>query len=254
MAVAVLIAATIISYPLFIKKMLADATVSRAVAAYLPYNASLKETYQHVKEKQQIFDAAKAPTIEQYLSLGFSWKGLADEMRNAVLVKNHANSDSGSLTPEDNRVLILFNHRALDIYEAAIKKFKKTNSIVYLNAGNAWRDLGRLEDNNLADYEKAEKRYLQMLELDAGDPNNHLVLIELYKKELQKPEAFIKAQYDKASKTVLNQFPIAISFAAYVRELGEYDKAMEFYQALYKAAPRPEFKRAIEEIKIEMKK
>lgn len=253
-AIAVLIVATIISYPLVIKKTMANLAMNRLVNSYERYNINLVDTYKHVMDKQKIFDSAKTPTAEQYLSLAFSWKGLTDEVRNAILTKYNGQPNQEEMTKEENRVLSLLNRRALNIYEAAIKKFKKTNSIVYLNAGNAWRDLGHLENNSLADYEMAEKRYLQALELDAGDPNNHLLLIELYKKELQKPEAFIKARYDKASKTVLNQFPIAISFAAYVRELGQYEKALEFYQALYQAAPRPEFKRAIEEIKLEMQK
>ncbi len=250
--IAILIVATAITYPLFIKQMLADATVSRVIAVYAPYNSNLREAYQHVLEKQKIFDETKEPTVEQHLSLGFNWKSLGDEVRNAILVKYRLEPDPEGMAKEE-LILGLFQHRALDVYEGGIKKFKKINSILYLNAGNVWRDLGHLE-NNMADYEKAEKRYLQALELDSGDPNNHLILIELYKNELKKPEAFIKSRYDKASKTVVNNIPIAISFAAYVRGLGQYEKALEFYQALYDALKRPEYKRAIEEIKVEMLK
>ncbi len=221
-SIIALVVLGVISYPLFFKKMIANAQMAGIVAKAAATNPQVTDMYAHVMQKQATFDKNKNNGVEQYLSLAFSWKSLADQIKNPVIYQ-----------------------RALDVYEAGILKFNKTNSLLYINAAQIYRQFGN--------YEMAEKRYLQALQLDPGDTTTQLTLIDLYKKDMKKPVEFVKARYQLASKTVLNQFPIANSFAVYLRELGEYDKALTFYQALYQADPRPEFKVAIQELEAAIK-
>ena len=254
-AVAILTVATVIAYPLFIKKMMADAAVARIVEVYTWQNQELKGMYQHVIEKEKTFNKSKKDDVAQYLSLALSWKSVADQIKGMVIIKNGNNEEV--LKKEMEETAIIIYNRAIAVYEAGIRKFKKTNSILYINSANILREIAPYygsETEKLAIYEKIEKRYLQALELDPGDAITHLASIDFYKKELKKPEAFVKARYELASKRVLNEIPIAISFAEYVRSLGQYEKALEFYEALYEVSPRFEFKQAIDEIKIEIKK
>lgn len=200
-----------------------EATLRTLAENYAKTNPIVLELYQKAHDKGAAYAHDGKITIEEYLSLGFLWKSVADQTKDMV-----------------------FYTKAINTYEEAIKTYKKTNVLFYANVASIYREI--------KNYEMAEKRYLQALELTPGDYVLQLTLIDLYRREMNKSVAEIKARYDLASKRVLNQFPIANSFAGYLREIGEYERSLEFYKVLYESDPRLEFKRAILELEAELKK
>ena len=210
-------------YFAFLKGYLAEAHLRDLAEKYALTNPVVKELYLKARDKEAAYKKDGKLTVEEYLSIGFGWKSVADQTKD-----------------------LAFYNKALAAYEGGIKTYKKTNSLFYMNAANLYREL--------KNFEMAEKRYLQALELTPGDHALHLTLIDMYRHEMNKSVVEVKARYELASKQVLNQFPIANSFAGYLRSIGEYARALEFYKVLYESAPRPEFKQAIIELEAELKK
>lgn len=212
----------VIVYFAFLKGYWAEAKLHSLAIKYAATNPIVKELYQDAHDKEAADKKDGKVTVAEYLSMGFVWKSVADQTKDMA-----------------------FYNKAIEAYEGGIRTYKKENVLFYENVAGIYREL--------KNYDMAEKRYLQAAEITPGDYTLQLTLIDLYRHEMKKPVAEIKARYELASKRVLSQFPIANSFAGYLREIGEYQKSLEFYKVLYKAAPRPEFKRAIDELEAQIK-
>lgn len=113
--------------------------------------------------------------IVNYFDLGLAWKSLADRTKN----KEHYRS-------------------ALLVYEAGIKKTAGKNTIFFNNAGHM--------AEYLEDYNLAEQYYRQAINVDSGDFNNYVNLIELYQYKLKKSKPEIMAVFDEAlAKVITNR-------------------------------------------------
>lgn len=123
-----------------------------------------------------------------------------------------------------------------EAYEKAISEFKKAVAISegkvwipFLNLGNTYRTMG---DNKLA-----EEAYNKALEISNGDVSIYLAQIDFYRYGLKKANAEIKNLYKEALVKTYENSNLVMSYAAFLRDIGEYSESLKYYEALLKSYP-----------------
>ncbi len=163
-----------------------------------------KRDYEKIVERKD--KIKKDPQdIVQYTGLAFSWKSIGDTLNDKKYYK-----------------------KALEWALEGLDRSPR-HAILNMNTGNLYREL--------SEYEKAEKYYRKAIESAPGDPQMYLALIDLYKYNLKKPEAEIVKVYQDGLARLINTLPLLNSFAAYLRDTGQRERAFDFYKELAKAVP-----------------
>lgn len=190
------------------------------MAKMLSSDERTKRDYAKILEREEKLED-NAEDVAQYTGLAFSWKVIGD-------------------TLNDKK----YYYKALLVAEEGLDRFPR-HAILNMNAGNLYKELGQ--------YEKAEKKYRKAVEAAPGDPQTYLLLIELYKYSMKKSEAEIVKVYQDALSRLVNTLPLLNSFAAYLRDTGQKQRALEFYRELSKALPDNQpYKLAIDELEKEV--
>jgi tetratricopeptide (TPR) repeat protein len=156
-------------------------------------------------------------TTYNYVQAAFYWKTIAD------------------VTKEE-----MFYQRALDTYLLAIKKAEKS-SVVYTSAGNIYRILKNPS--------KAEEMYRMALEMTPGEAELYIRLAELYRYDMNKSVDDVLKIYEEGMKKIVAPAPLLISKAAYLRDVGKKDEAMEIFEYLYAETGNEIYHDEIEDIK-----
>jgi len=174
-------------------------------AKLLLANPNTKDSYEliqkrtkEIKEDSENYDA--------YMSLGFNWKSI------------------GEATKDDK-----YLWRAIDAYSEVIKKWGPTAYLPFLNRANTYILLG--------EYNRAEDDLKLSIELDPGEQNLPVALADLYKNYLNKSDEEIRAVYETAMDRVVGGGNIVNSYAGYLKEVGDYEKSLQYYKSLEKAFP-----------------
>ena len=186
----------------------------------LASNDSTKRDFERILEREKKLKD-NPQDVEQYTGLAFNWKSIAD-------------------TLNDKK----FYEKALEAAIEGLDRFPR-HAVLNMNAGNLYKELGKYED--------AEKRFRKAIESAPGDPQTYLLLIDLYKYNLKKSETEIVKVYQEGLSRLVNTLPLLNSFAAYLRDTGQKQRALEFYRELSKALPdNKAYKIAIEELEKDM--
>jgi tetratricopeptide (TPR) repeat protein len=133
--------------------------------------------------------------------------------------------------------------KAIDFFERADRVSEYKFWIPLLNIGNVYKVIG--------DYEKANNYYDRALEItNNSEYNIYLAKIDLYLYHLEKSEVEMKSLYEEAIKNLAENAPIYTKYAAYLREIGDYDNALAYYQILSEKYPDNQgYKDRINELK-----
>lgn len=189
-------------------------------AAKLLSDERTKRDYEKILERRE--NLRKDPRdIAQYTGLAFNWKSIGD-------------------TLNDKK----YYQQALEWALEGLDRLPR-HAILNMNTGNLYKELD--------EYEKAEKYYRKAIESAPGDPQTYLLLVDLYKYNLKKPEAEIVKVYQDGLSRLLNTLPLLNSFAAYLRDTGQKQRALDFYRELTKAVPdNQSYKQTIAELEKEI--
>ncbi len=132
-------------------------------------------------------------------------------------------------------------YKAIDSYKKALE-VSKEKSLVYLNLGNTYR--------LVKDYNSAEKAYNKALEILPSEDSAYLAKIEMYRYELKKSNSEIEEIYNKALKEVTDNANVMVSYAAFLRDIGNGQEALKYYKILEEKYPDSQaYKDEIEELK-----
>ncbi len=185
----------------------------------------VKNTEKEIQtEKQQQQQQTQTDQYNNYLTAGLKYK---------------AQGDTG-------------NH---DAYYQAIDAFTKAADvsgnkvwIPYLNIGNLYRSLG--------EYGKADENYKKALTISGGDSTIFLAEIELYQVYEKRPPAEVKELYQAALKVVVvDNVNIMINYAAFCRDNGYTEDAINAYTSLLKSYPDNQlYQQEIDKLKAGLKK
>lgn len=168
-------------------------------------NKDTAEAYQTILETEKTKE--KDPeNVGPYVTIGNNWVLIADVLSNA-----------------------LAREEAIAEYERGIARFARKSSILIINAGNAYRTAGRLEE--------AEAKYVMAMEGDPGYSGGYERLVELYRFEMQKGPADIIPIYQQALEKVFDNTTIVQSLAEYLSSVGRYRDAIPYYLLLAKKYP-----------------
>jgi|GEM_PF-5481447 tetratricopeptide (TPR) repeat protein len=125
---------------------------------------------------------------------------------------------------------------AKEAYQKAIDQFKKAVDISggkiwipYLNLANTYRSMG---DNKLAD-----ENYNKALEISGGDASIYFAKIDFYRYGLKKEKDEIKNLYKEALAKAYENSNLVMSYAAFLRDSGDYEESLKYYEALLKSYP-----------------
>lgn len=120
--------------------------------------------------------------------------------------------------------------RALGEYREAVRISHQGNWLPYYNLGEVYRRLGR--------FSEAEDMYNKVLQI-SGDTElrAYLSKIEMYRYQLKKSDAEIRAVYEKALNSSDDQANARVSYASYLRDSGDKNGAIEQFKILLKRFP-----------------
>jgi len=172
---------------------------------FLSTNPQTKEAYELVKKREGQLKKDKND-YDAYMSLGFNWKGIGEVAKNDKYL-----------------------WKSVKAYNAVIRKWGNKAYLPFLNQANVYI--------SLKEYERAEDDLKIALEIDVGEQNLYIALADLYKNYMNKDNKEIKAVYEKGLKTVIGRGNLVVSYAAYLRDLGEYKEAIKYYKMLEQAYP-----------------
>lgn len=137
-------------------------------------------------------------------------------------------------------------YKAIDSYKKAVELSEGKVWIPYLNLGNTYREV--------QDYKNAEDAYNKALEITAGEGMIYLAKIQMYKFELKKTDNEINAVYDEALKKVVDNANLAVSYAAFLRDIGKNSEVLGYYKILAEKYPAEQrFKDEIAELEKKIK-
>lgn len=176
-----------------------------ALMARIESNPDAKEAYATVS-KLEAEKAADPTILAPYVTIGNNWVLIAD-----LLQDQYARD------------------KAIAEYERGIAVSEGKNSVVILNAGNAYRASGR--------FTEAEAKYKQVIELDPGEPNGYNKLVELYRIDMKKPPEEILPVFQKALETLVDNTRTVQELADYLVSIGRYENAVGYYELLAKKYP-----------------
>jgi tetratricopeptide (TPR) repeat protein len=122
-------------------------------------------------------------------------------------------------------------------YNSAIDNFKKAISISkekfwlpFFNLGNAYRKIG--------DFKNAETAYDRAIEIsNFGESSLYLAKFEMYRYEIKKSEAEIMTAYSAAIEKAYENANLIVSYAAYLRDIGQNKEAIKYYEMLLEKYP-----------------
>jgi tetratricopeptide (TPR) repeat protein len=199
-AVVALSAAGFFGYPKFLAWR-ADRSLLAAIRA----NKDATTAYDAIQtaERDKVKNVKNAGP---YIEIGNEWGLIADLLRN-----------------QDAR------DRAIAEYERGIVATDQKNSILILNAGNAYRAAGRFTD--------AEAKYRLAIQIDPGNPLAYEKLIELYRIDLKKPPEAIIPVFQQALEKLVENSGVIQELAEYLAYVGRYQDALRYYELLAKKYP-----------------
>ena len=157
---------------------------------------------------------------EAYLEAGLAWKSLGDRTENKV-----------------------FYQKAKEIYQKQIEAFPEY--------WVPWWNLATLQ-KKLGEYLEAEESFQKAIEVAPGEGMIYLALIDLYRYNLKGLEKELEPIYEEALRRVVQNTDIVVSYASYLYEKGEKEKALEYYEAVFEKNTQPQIKEEIERIKKEL--
>lgn len=193
---------------------------NQALSAKLLGDERTRRDYEKILERAKKLE--KNPNdIEQYTGLAFNWKSIGDNLGDKQ-----------------------FYYKALEAALEGLDRIPR-HALLNMNTGNLYKEVG--------DYGKAEKYYRKAIESAPGDPQTYLLLIDLYKYNLKKSEDEIVKVYQEGLARLVSTLPLINSFAGYLRDTGQKQRALDFYRELGKAMPDNQpYKIAIQELEGEI--
>lgn len=195
-----LVAAFVVARP-FLQTQQRHRQLLRDIAA----NKDTAEAYATIQSTEKT-KASDPENPGPYITIGNNWVLIADVLRN-----------------EDARA------EAIAEYERGITRFGKKNTILIINAGNAYRAAGKLSE--------AEAKYKFAMEADPGYGAGYERLVDLYRFGMGKPPSEIIPVYQQALEKVFDNATIIQSLAEYLGSLGRFRDALPYYQLLAKKYP-----------------
>jgi len=168
-------------------------------------NPNTKDAYELIQKRKKDIKE-DADNYSAYMSIGFNWKSIGEATK-------------------ENKYL----WRAVDVYSEVIKKWGPTAYLPFLNRANTYILLG--------EYNRAEEDIKISIELDPGEQNLPIALADLYKNYLNKSDEEIRVVYETAMDRAVGGGNIVNSYAGYLKEVGDYEKSLQYYRSLEKAFP-----------------
>jgi tetratricopeptide (TPR) repeat protein len=175
--------------------------LKQAIAAHKDAAAAYQTIQETEKTKEKDL---KNPA--SYITIGNNWVLIADLLQNQVA-----------------------RDQAIAEYERGIAAVGTKNTILLINAGNAYRTSGR--------FAEAEAKYRMAMVADPGYAAGFERLIDLYRFGMQKTSAEIIPLYQQALESVFDNAIIVQSLAEYLSAIGRYRDAIPYYQLLAKKYP-----------------
>lgn len=148
--------------------LVSDSFLDKLTTTYPDLTSYVEE----IRAEQKKFFETEEVSATPYLSLGLTWKSLADRTRES---EHYA--------------------QALLIYEEGAEKIGRNNTVLLSNAGSMAVYIG--------DYELGEKYYLESLRVAPGDTKAYIALAEIYEYNLGKPIDEIVALLDTGIETAI---------------------------------------------------
>lgn len=191
----------------------------QALSAKIQANPDAKEAL-GIIQKNEAAKAENAKSVAPYVNIGNQWVLIADLLHDQ--------------TARD---------KAIAEYETGMAVSTSTNSVLILNAGNAYKDSGR--------FAEAETKYRLAMRLDPGEPNGYIKLVELYRFNMDKPPQDVIAVFQKGLETLVDNTRLVQELADYLQTIGRYKSALEYYGLLAKRYPE-QFAPIIAELQVKI--
>jgi tetratricopeptide (TPR) repeat protein len=138
--------------------------------------------------------------------------------------------------------------KAIELYEKAAAIGNNNVWIPFLNIGNVYRKMG--------EYDKAEEAYNKALEISKyGSETVYLQKIDLYQYYLKKSNEDIIKIYEESLSTLVDNGNIVVRYSGFLRDIGENEKALEYYKILLDRFPENElYKEEIAKLEAKIQK
>lgn len=185
------------------------------VADALRGDSRTAETYATIEQRHKEL-AERGEDVELLLSLGNLWKTVGD------------------VTAD-----VQYYDRAIAAYERAFVASGEKNSTVLQNLATVQRLAKRPTE--------AERTLRQAIEVNAGDPQPYILLIDVLRVDLQRDSKDIIDVYKLGLDQLVDNAPLVQSLAAYLESLGRLEEALTYYQLL--ATRHPGFEEKIASLK-----
>lgn len=120
--------------------------------------------------------------------------------------------------------------KAIALYQKAADISGQSVWVPYLNLGNIYR--------KVKEYGKAEAAYDKALAISGyGADQVYIGKIDLYRYDLKKSDAEIDKLYEEAMGKVVENINLALRYATFLRDTGQFAKAVQYYEVLVKRFP-----------------
>ncbi|MFC1612288.1 tetratricopeptide repeat protein [Patescibacteria group bacterium] len=172
---------------------------------FLSSDPRTKVAYEVVQKRQKEVKENK-DDYDAYMSLAFHWKGI------------------GEVTRDEK-----YSWKAVKVYSEVIKRWGSIAYLPFVNQANVYI--------LLEEYDLAEENFKIAIEIEPGEQNLYIYLAELYKNYMNKDEAEVEAVYIKGIETVLAGSNLVNSYAVYLRDVGDYEKSLQYFKMLQQAYP-----------------
>ncbi|QQS60683.1 tetratricopeptide repeat protein [Candidatus Falkowbacteria bacterium] len=138
--------------------------------------------------------------------------------------------------------------KAIELYEKAAAIGNNNVWIPFLNIGNIYKKMG--------EYDKAEEAYNKALEISKyGSETVYLQKIDLYQYYLKKSNEDVIKIYEEALSTLVENGNIVVRYSGFLRDIGENEKALEYYKILLDRFPENElYKEEIAKLEAKIQK
>jgi tetratricopeptide (TPR) repeat protein len=119
--------------------------------------------------------------------------------------------------------------KAIVEYEKGERVSGQKNSVIIVNAGNAYRASGRLKE--------AEGKYRLAIQINPGDPTAYEKLVELYRFDLKKSPAEIIPIFQEALDKLVDNTSVVLALSEYLVSINRLESALQYYELLAKRYP-----------------